>query len=137
MSWSKSLRIVELLRLLYGGRSALSLRRIGTGLASTCVVSILLSSAADSCPLPAIDVLRLPAVFVSFSWIVKRFVLTRGCDSFSRKATKASVKLTLLLTLSFDPLENQPPSPPPLLRNPTREHSASSKCKTFAISFRI
>lgn len=74
---------------------------------------------------------------VSFSCIVRRFGLaTRGVDSFSRNATNASVRLTLLFTLSLPPLENHPLPPPPEF-SPTLVHSPSVKFKTFAMSLRI
>lgn len=64
-------------------------------------------------------------------------MLTRGCDSFSKNATKASVRLRLLLELSLGDLENHPPSATFPLLKPILVHSASFKFKTFEMSLRI
>lgn len=83
----------------------------------------------------AVELFRDTAVVVSVSWIVSKLALTRGVDSFSRKATNASVRLRLLLTLSFDPCENHAPSPADF--RPILMHSASLRCNTVEINFRI
>lgn len=78
----------------------------------------------------------LVTVGASFSCIVRRLALGRGVDSFSRNATNASVRLTLLFTLSLPPRENHPlPLPPDF--SPTFVHSMSFKFSTLAMSLRI
>jgi hypothetical protein len=127
VSWRISFKIDELFRLLYGVSKVLSLSIIGAGVSWLTL------------PLDEAESVEifLTAGGVSFSWIVRRFGFTRGCDSFSRNATNASVRLTLLFRLSLDPpLENHPLPPPPDF-SPIFVHSMSLRFKTFAISLRI
>lgn len=126
------MRIEELFRLLYGvNKELLSLSIIGAGVSEATFV---LLEDDDSME----DFLTAVADVVSFSWIVNRLGLRRGVDSFSKNATNASVRLTLLFIRSLPPRENQPPPPlPPLDLSPTFMHSASFKFNTLAMSLRI
>ncbi len=71
----------------------------------------------------------------SFSWIVSKFALTLGWDSFSKNWTNCKAKLPLAGSLEAppDPKENQPDCD----LSPIFSHSWSFKVKTVDINFRI